>query len=685
MSDMRIQHKPKGTPPWCSQCGAPFRKHRQSDRKAWTAARDAKRPVKHVTDNIIGIDGEGQGRTPHLYTYLAAANAKRTWSVENDSGLTTEQCLKFIHGLPNHALIVGYAFGYDLTKILADLPDDLLYSLTHEETRARLKRQRIVYVPIEWRSPDGTLFKINYMNRKFTVTVGTKSITVWDVFRFFQGKFTQALIDWKIADKERLSWMESMKDRRSQFDQLSKAEVQAYCKEECQYMARLTQELIDAHNAAELPLTSYYGAGSTASAFLKKISIKEKRGEFPEAMRKAIASAFFGGRFENSVVGPIPGLVYNYDISSAYPYHAYQLPCLKHGQWSHTKRHCDVAIGDSQLALIRWRIPQSNDFEKQNLTWGPFPVRSQIGTIAFPLAGKGGWVWKPEYIAAREHFDVHVSECWVYNTDCDCHPFASIPATYRERLKLGKDARGIVLKLGLNSIYGKLAQSAGISPPYQSWIWAGNITSGCRAQLLEAVYAAKDTRNVLMLATDGVWTRDRLSLPLPLDTGTANTGKPLGGWEEKTFESGVFAVRPGIYFPLNPTETQLKEVRARGLGKRTLYEQWPKIVEAWEKGDEFIDLDGMTRFVGMKSALTMSAKGVKRSPQYGEWIPHAITVNFDPAPKRAEIRGQYLTPHQYFDWESEPYDKAVASPEALMLALQLLQLEEQPNGDWSQE
>ncbi len=76
---------------------------------------------KARTDNIIGIDGEGQGRFPHRYTYLAASNDIREWSVENQRGLKTVQCLDFILGLPDNALVVGFSFGYDLTKILATL------------------------------------------------------------------------------------------------------------------------------------------------------------------------------------------------------------------------------------------------------------------------------------------------------------------------------------------------------------------------------------------------------------------------------------------------------------------------------------------------------------------------------------------------------------------------------------
>ena len=94
-----------------------------------------------------------------------------------------------------------------------------------------------------------------------------------------------------------------------------------------------------------------------------------------------------------------------------------------------------------------------------------------------------------------------------------------------------------------------------------------------------------NTWDVLMFATDGVWSRKKLDLPKPQDTGTdidvaskdeegkpVTIHKPLGGWETKEFKKGVFCVRPGIYFPLSPTPEEIEKVRARGLGRRVLYE-----------------------------------------------------------------------------------------------------------------
>lgn len=683
----------------------PREQARANQRRFWTTH---KRPL--ARDTIIGIDGEGQGRRPHLYTYLAASAAEGdeySESIENPAGLSTQHCLDFLVRLPARTLVVGFSFKYDLTKILKDLDDESIYKLFHEKTRQTIVENRVVYKPVEWSG-----FRLNYMNRRFTVESDvpstrskrgyvTKRTTVWDIFSFFQCKFTKALIDWQIADEAKLEHMARMKERRAEFDKLDPAEVQAYCQEECRYLAKLCRALIDAHESAGLKLTSYYGAGSTATAILKQMDVRSHRGDIPEAMRDPIARGFFGGRFENSCVGPIVGPVFNYDLSSAYPYEATFLPCLKHGAWRRVQgRGLDAAIDRASLALVHWRGDGSL-FEGSDRAWGPWPMRADNGTIMFPLSGLGGWVWKKEYQAGLPLGQAHATEAWCYDVDCNCAPFARVPLYYIERCRWGKDARGIPLKLGPNSIYGKMAQSKGLNPPFQSWIWAGNITSGTRAELLRAISAHRDPWSCLMLATDGVWTRERLALPAPRDTGTADCEvkgqrKPLGGWEEKKFERGVFAVRPGIYFPLEPTEDELEKVRARGLGRRVLYEKWRTVVAAHAGGQvhngcdsavckertPHVEIGGMSRFVGATSAVTRhdDKSPIKRSKDYGEWVDHAVKVSFNPFPKRRAVgSGGRLLPWSYIDWESDAYEPATKDPEAEAMALAELIATEQPD------
>ena len=678
----RVEHKSQGEV--CSLCYRPSRWHFPRDRRAYYSAR-IREPGPLAQDNIIGIDGEGIGRAPHRYVYLAASNeAGRTWSVEPSSStslaakLTTEQCLDFILALPTRTLIVGFAFLYDLTKILEDLPDKALYLLFREKLRAyKNEDNRILYRPIRWHG-----YRLNYMNRRFTVQKGKRRATVWDIFAFFQSKFTTALIDWQVAAKDKLQRMAAMKDKRGEFDKLSPKEIHDYCKEECTYLAKLARQLIDAHKGAGIKLKSYFGAGSTASALLKSWGIRDKRGETPEAMREPVACAFFGGRFETSVAGPIARPVYEYDISSAYPYQATLLPCLLHGHWRHVRNAgCGNAINRSRLALVKWRAskPHGN-------AWGPLPIRSKDGTIAFPLGAKSGWTWKAEFLAAcKIHPHLEATEVWTYETDCACAPFDQLPKVYLERCKLGSDTRGIPLKLGPNSVYGKLAQSRGFNPPFQQWVWAGNITSGTRAQLLESIIAAKSQWSILSLATDGVQSLEKLVLPKPVDTGTSKANKgALGDWTFKEYPDGVFYVRPGIYFPLKPTEDELKIVRARGIGKKVLYDQRQRVLDAWSAGASEVKFEAVNRFVGAKSGITIGkVSGVKRSDNYGDWVEHPIVVSFNPLPKRSRVNPDHtLKCHNYLAWDSVPYKPATVPPDVAEQLVSQLMIDEQPDLDF---
>jgi hypothetical protein len=638
-------------------------------------------------DRIIFVDGEGQGRSPHIYNFFAGADEKgKIWTLGDDAQrpIATIDWLEFLlFTLPERSLIFAFAFLYDLTKGLTDLDDKALYLLFHEKRRTVIRDGKMFYRPVKWGE-----FYLNYMNRRFSIRKGNRRATVWDIFAFFQKKFTAACTDWKVANEADLAEMERMKEKRSAFDAQDFAAIKAYCITECKNGASLGRKLIDAHEMAGFPLTSFYGAGSTATALLTKYNVKNYIGVIPDAMKEAVACGFFGGRFENRVIGAIRRPVRAADIASAYPYAATTLPCLTHGHWRFYKGgKAESRIASARLALVNWHLPWIDD---PSLPWGVLPVRKADGTIAFPLGARSGWIWKDEFLAAQTlRPDVAVLGAWLYSTDCQCSPFSFLPAVYLERLRIGKDGPGIVLKLGPNSVYGKLVQSVGLNPQFQCWVWGSNITSITRALLLQALALAPDPSNVLMFATDSVWSDCIHTLPKPNDTGTENSyGKPpLGGWEVKDYLRGVFCARPGIYFPLLPTEEDIAIVRARGLGRRALYDAHKTVIAAFQAGERKAVIHGAQRFIGAKSGLSWSAsEGVKRSPKYGEWIDWPVEVSFDPRPKRCAIEpNNSLRCWQYFDAPSLPYQNAIRSAEDMLLALAKLIGEEQPAGEFVED
>ncbi len=671
--------------------------------------------------DYVGVDGEGQGRDPHKYVLLMASNesSSRAFYVENQDGLSTRECLDFLISLPNKVRAFAFAFNYDLTKILVDIDDATLYRLFRPELRQRTGEDRFKGpYPVPWTPPEGgEPYLLNLQGTKFTVQRGKRRRVIWDVFKFFQAKFVSAIADWGVGTAESIQAMAGMKDKRGEFDKETPEAVRAYCLAECRYMAELARKLTKAHEDVGLKLTSYYGAGSSAAAMLKGMGILDKIRQPPEAMAEAVASGFFGGRFENSVVGPIEGTVYNYDISSAYPYQLWLLPCLEHGSWHHTTSA--RVMRKARHALVRYGY--SKPIEGP---WAPFPFREPDGNITFPAMSGGGWIWRDEYQAGERLFpEVYFKEAWVYECACDCRPFAKIPEYYTFRIKIGKEGKGIVIKLATNSCYGKIAQSIG-SAPFQSWVWAGMITSGTRAQILDMMGLHKDRANLLMIATDGIFGRERFATvspskdapPLtgaeprafdPVDTGTGGTGKPLGGWEEKVTDKGMFVARPGIYFPMNPTEEEVKAVRARGIGKAELLRNWRKLVRAWDTGEATAHVskcvpvrgqppcvqcagdtsEPVTRFVGAKTSISRSknAEGeavYKRSKRYGEWLPRPIEMTFDPMPKRAKARkdGTLELRRMSVKVMSHPYDRSL-SPEARMMQAATQEALEQPDGD----
>jgi hypothetical protein len=500
-----------------------------------------------------------------------------------------------------------------------------------------------------------------------------------------------------------------MKGKRSEFEEGSLDRIREYCFEECCYLAQLVRKLVDAHVQAGLHLKNFYGAGSTASAILDLLGIKKQIREGPPRMQRAITRAFFGGRFEHAVIGRIRGErvwpvqhgtgkyrpVYGRDISSAYPYQLRFLPCLLHGTWHLTK---SVArMKRAKAALVHYRLPFTG---KSSPHWGPFPFRIgkkisrlEAGSICFPRSSAGGWVYRDEYLMGKKVFPhVRFREAWVLESKCHCVPFARIPHFYRERLRIGKEGPGIVLKLGPNSVYGKLAQSVG-SPPFQSWIWAGMITSGCRAQILELFSKHKDLKNVLAIATDGVYTLENVERVRPKDTGTYDAidkdkprdgPKPLGGWEPEWYPKGLFFARPGIYWPNKPTPEELKKVRARGIGKASLLECHRKISEWWRRRCRQVKLPPLTRFIGAKTAIHLVPKRGEyvRSKDYGQWVDRPIEISFDPLPKRETItkEGRLTLRRMPRGIESAPYDRSIVSQDAARLRRERQEQDEQPDG-----
>ena len=707
----RPDHTPKDDP--CTLCKLPASQHKKRAPPppiALTPPRAPRTRIDRAYEKsrnafTIAIDGEGYtdetGR--HRYTYMAAGSAEKFYGdVENLNGLTTKEIFDFLLELPNEPIKVGFSIGYDQTKWFDSLPNSTIYLLNHPELRPGDHGPRPVYWKEYQIQKLSTRFAVSRVVLRHRQSVKKRAI-VWDLFKFFGKAFVGALEDWGVGTKEEVAKIAAMKEKRGNFAAIS-AEEKAYCQSEVRLMAILADTLLKAHAEADLELKQYYGPGSTASVMLKRMGAKELRAQLPDAMVPLAECAFFGGRFETSAAGPVRR-VHGADIASAYPYIMTQLPCIAHGKWT-LERGTGLGriIRDAPAACVHYRLRHQDhiqylpdhvfkadrvrtsvkaDGRATTTPWGPFPFRLPDGNILYPVESAGGWVWRDEYLSGKQYWpNVEAVEAWVFRPTCSCDPpFASQIAEYFNlRLNWGKEGRGIAIKLGSNSCYGKLAQRLGAAP-FHCTTLSGMITAGCRAMQLDAIGAAEDRWDILSVATDGIQSRVPLDLDDPQPTGTAQTARqvtdrsrlkaeaegkttykqyyPLGAWERKA-SSTQHLIRPGMRF-CPDAEAKRAETAARGIGVRVIHDNRQKILEAWKTAPMTdVYLQQPSQFMGSKGCVRVSKEGldlwaairkgaqrptsdqlnafeqtVTRDAKYGNWItPVPRVVSYNPTPKR---------------------------------------------------
>lgn len=548
--------------------------------------------TRHKSDrkHIITVDGEGVTvNKRHYYRLLAASNGDY---IERADEITTTEAFDFLLRLKREThtayLICGFSLNYDINEWLVSVP---------RETVERLLKDGVArwrYYIMRWKP--GKTFYIK--DRR-----DSKSVTIYDVFGFFQCSFVRALRDWKVGTPDVVERIASMKEKRGEFDKVDTALVRAYCFEECELLVALVQRLIEAVNNAEIPVTQWYGVGALASGMLKKFGAKKHIAIPPESMSTPILSAYFGGRFEIAGTGHF-GKVYTYDIKSAYPNVARFLPCLAHTEFIHTTEYLSTLQG---LWHVRWDIAG-------NPRWGPFPYRTERKAIIYPLNGEG-WYYADEIRAAKQIYgdSIQVVDGFVFKTSCGERPFAFIDDVYavRQRYEAAGDFAHKALKLALNALYGKTAQSIGGKkvPPYQSYIWAGMITSGTRAIILSAMNKSTD---IISIATDGIISTSEIPSLL--------IGKALGNWERKDFDE-CFLVQPGIYRLTTTTE---KVEHTRGFGSKET--DFDAIERDYARNPLGRHKYTTTRFIGAAGAMASK----EFANVWRQWTEQKRVINFVP-------------------------------------------------------
>lgn len=570
----------------------------------------AKRMDLNSTLPFCAVDGEGGGTddlSRQRYLLLRAGD-QLLFNANQD--LRTEQLLSFLCDLPNDRIYVAYYFDYDVTMILRHATS---------EQRDRILKPIDFSQPLRQATYIGD-FEVQYMPHKYFKVRPIKTINwteINDVGQFFQCSFVKAITDWEIGTPEQRALIKQNKERRNDFEIMTETEIE-YNRLECELLEQLVEKFRNVCKGSGYLPDRWQGPGYLASEMLRQNKLpKTKTYELPRALLEYANKAYYGGRFELTKIGSVND-VYEYDINSAYPNAMLRLPCLTHGKWSYHKGARDHA--ELYVAEI--------SFSHDNPILCNLPIRNKQGSISWPQFGRG-WYWSWEIDAAIQAGTkiTKFYDEWSYQRLCTCHPFEWIIPMYNFRRSLGKSTKGYALKLGLNSLYGKSAQSIG-SAPYANPIWAGLITADCRTRLIQA-YSKIDQRNVVMLATDGVYTTE----PLP----HLIQGSELGQWEHKHHDH-MFLVQPGIYF----SSANADRPKTRGVPMARVLEYEDQFRSAFTDWftNPALDLFGgigafpsveipIHHFIGLKLAQARNKPWTA-----GQWHDSIRSISFDFTSKR---------------------------------------------------
>lgn len=622
----------------------------KAEKQAWKRSLVHKRMRHH---EFVGIDGEGWNLDEHVYGMLVTS--ERTRYLYTGKPLTTEQCLSFIASLQygKGTYIVGYFFDYDVTMILRDFARD------RPDDAARLfssGSKRYVW----WRG-----YGIRYRPHKsltvkrWTDDDSSPAVTIHDVQGFYQCSFVKALTKFNVTDGETLSRIADMKGQRSVFTPDRAADILAYSQLECELLVRLMNRLRGLSEQAGINAEPYEGPGRLASRAMEQFYGRKRHQDtvaaMPDALRSTVMAAMYGGRFENTAVGAVGVPIREYDKHSAYPAAMTALPCLIHGRWTRTRTN----RGLLNLSHVRFRDDQEPD-------WGlcyPLPIRRKTGALQYPREGSG-WYWDHEYRDIPT-LDYTESGTWSWFPDgCDCKPFDWIHRLFaqRERMEEQEPGSGVCLKLALNTLYGKCAQTRPIAGPWLNMVYASLITSSLRSDMYQ-LYMSLPARSAVMFATDAIFTRDTL----PITHG-------LGGLELANTYDSLVIVQPGLYY-----DSASAHFKTRGIPKQYIQDHGRNIRQFADVGIPY-PME-VAQFKGLRLSLAQN-----NPTDMGNWVRTVRTVETRTLSKRIgkeTIDGIHWTlPADNDNPDGESYERDFSSIADTDRDMSDMSFDDETLGDW---
>jgi hypothetical protein len=223
-----------------------------------------------------------------------------------------------------------YNLEYDLSALIKHLPYYVLEHLSFHE-QYECAEYKIKWVPEK-------CYHIYIKNGS-----QWRMRTFYDIAQFYQHKSLRTASQLYLNDSKKKFDAAHIDYNRYKYDESYRKQLVAYCEHDAYLCKELAQNIYNHVSTLIKPKyfysqasisQQYYLEGLKQNFFLPRI----------EVLQFAM-NCYQGGRFETFKRGKFDSVM-SYDINSAYPYHAVNVPDVSQGTWQHTNEfiECDVGI-----------------------------------------------------------------------------------------------------------------------------------------------------------------------------------------------------------------------------------------------------------------------------------------------------------------------------------------------------
>lgn len=282
-------------------------------------------------------------------------------------------------------------------------------------------------------------------------------VTHYDIGNIVRGSLDKCAKEW--LGEEKVETVDASKFSDREYRREHKDEIEYYAHIDAQLTRRLAEAVTEKAESLDIPMGRPVSTGYMAAEFARE-RLDETVGTGPAWVQSMAWESYAGGRFEVYERGDV-GEVAGPDINSAYPAILAKLPDPGSLVW---ENHSNPSLSDVRNADYGFVTVECTTVRDRRIM--PFAEKID-GKVCYPaMEQHETTVLLPIFMHAIEngyveHFELKHAALG-YEVEETVYPFDFLNELYDERKELeanGRKFAGLMLKIAMNSLYGKTAQT----------------------------------------------------------------------------------------------------------------------------------------------------------------------------------------------------------------------------------